>query len=181
MSRESISKKLRFDVFKRDGFQCQYCGSTPPSVVLEIDHIHPVSKGGKGQEDNLITSCFDCNRGKAAGLLTVAPQSVADKAAILAEKMAQLQAFQALQHEKWIKEEISINQVEDAFQVFFPDICFMPRFRESVRRFLQKMTVYEVSHAMNTACSKMYGYEKALKYFCGICWNIIKGDQDGSR
>ena len=38
--RVPMSKKMRFDVFKRDGFQCQYCGSTPPSVVLEVDHIH---------------------------------------------------------------------------------------------------------------------------------------------
>ncbi len=33
--RKPLSKKMRFDVFKRDGFQCQYCGAMPPNIVLE--------------------------------------------------------------------------------------------------------------------------------------------------
>ena len=61
----SLSKKTRFEIFKRDGFTCQYCGQRPPEVVLEVDHIHPSSKGGSDEELNLITSCFDCNRGKS--------------------------------------------------------------------------------------------------------------------
>lgn len=60
----SLSKKLRFEVFKRDSFTCQYCGEMAPGVVLEVDHIHPKSKGGEDDILNLITSCFDCNRGK---------------------------------------------------------------------------------------------------------------------
>jgi len=63
-SRKSLSKKLRFEVFKRDSFICQYCGKVAPNVVLEVDHIEPVSKGGSNDLLNLITSCFDCNRGK---------------------------------------------------------------------------------------------------------------------
>ncbi len=63
-NRKSISKKLRFEVFKRDSFICQYCGKVAPNVILEVDHIEPVSKGGSNDLLNLITSCFDCNRGK---------------------------------------------------------------------------------------------------------------------
>ena len=63
-SRKAISKKVRFSVFKRDLFTCQYCGRKSPDVVLEIDHIKPVCKGGDNSVINLITSCFDCNRGK---------------------------------------------------------------------------------------------------------------------
>jgi len=63
-SRKSFSKKLRFEVFKRDSFTCQYCGKVAPNVVLEVDHIEPVSKGGSNDLLNLITSCYDCNRGK---------------------------------------------------------------------------------------------------------------------
>ena len=62
--RTGITKKIRFEVFKRDSFTCQYCGREAPNVVLEIDHILPVSKGGKNDLLNLITSCRDCNRGK---------------------------------------------------------------------------------------------------------------------
>lgn len=44
--RKAISQTLRFEVFKRDLFTCQYCGKRAPDVVLEVDHIKPVSKGG---------------------------------------------------------------------------------------------------------------------------------------
>jgi len=64
--RKSISKKLRFDIFKRDEFVCQYCGSHPPSAILHVDHIHPVKEGGTNCNDNLITSCSLCNLGKSA-------------------------------------------------------------------------------------------------------------------
>ena len=45
--RKPISKKLRFEIFKRDKFTCQYCGKMAPDVVLEVDHIKPVCKGGQ--------------------------------------------------------------------------------------------------------------------------------------
>jgi 5-methylcytosine-specific restriction endonuclease McrA len=61
----AISKKRRFEVFKRDGFKCVYCGKSPPAVILEADHIEPKSKGGVDDINNLITACFDCNRGKS--------------------------------------------------------------------------------------------------------------------
>ena len=60
----AIQKKKRFEVFKRDGFQCAYCGRTHRAVGLECDHIEPKSKGGSDDINNLITACFDCNRGK---------------------------------------------------------------------------------------------------------------------
>lgn len=50
MKRKNISKGKRFDIFKRDGFTCQYCGKQPPGVVLHVDHITPVSKGGTNNE-----------------------------------------------------------------------------------------------------------------------------------
>ena len=94
MIRKPISKKLRFEIFKRDGYQCQYCGNTPPSVVLEVDHIHPVCEGGGNGEDNLITACFDCNRGKGKELLSVAPLNFAEKNKLLLEKEEQLKAYE---------------------------------------------------------------------------------------
>lgn len=65
LKRESISKRLRFEVFKRDSFTCQYCGKKAPDVVLHIDHIDPVSNGGRSEILNLITSCYSCNLGKS--------------------------------------------------------------------------------------------------------------------
>ncbi len=68
--REPLSKKTRFEVFKRDNFTCQYCGRKAPDIILECEHIHPVKHNGKSNIINLITSCRDCNRGKGATLLS---------------------------------------------------------------------------------------------------------------
>jgi len=65
MSREPIRKSVRFEVFKRDSFTCQYCGQKSPDVVLEIDHITPVSDGGTNDILNLVTACKACNSGKS--------------------------------------------------------------------------------------------------------------------
>jgi len=63
--RKSIPKSIRFEVFKRDLFTCQYCGKKAPDVILEIDHIVPVSKGGDNSIENLVSACKDCNSGKS--------------------------------------------------------------------------------------------------------------------
>jgi hypothetical protein len=74
-----VSKSVRFEVFARDAFTCQYCGQRPPEVILEVDHIHPHSKGGSDEIINLITACYDCNRGKRAKVISdVAPRPDAD-------------------------------------------------------------------------------------------------------
>ena len=62
--RLSLSKKLRFEVFKRDGFRCQYCGATAPEILLVVDYAHPVLEGGTNDLLNLRTSCKLCNAGK---------------------------------------------------------------------------------------------------------------------
>lgn len=68
--RKTIGKTLRFEVFKRDKFTCQYCGGKAPDVVLHVDHMRPVADGGKNDIMNLVTSCAGCNGGKGARLLT---------------------------------------------------------------------------------------------------------------
>jgi hypothetical protein len=91
--RQAISKRMRFEIFKRDSFTCQYCGKQSPDVVLHVDHIMPVSKGGKNTLINLITSCIDCNQGKS-------DKELSDDSAVkkqqkhlseLAERKAQIQ------------------------------------------------------------------------------------------
>jgi len=68
--RKGIPKNIRFEVFKRDQFKCQYCGSSAPEVLLQIDHINPVANGGNNEILNLITACFACNNGKRDKLLS---------------------------------------------------------------------------------------------------------------
>lgn len=66
--RDPISPKMRYEVLKRDNNQCLKCGASPTKenkVKLEIDHIVPVSKGGKNDMLNLQTLCHKCNLGKS--------------------------------------------------------------------------------------------------------------------
>jgi hypothetical protein len=62
--------RTRFLVLQRDGFKCVYCGRSPSDgTVLEVDHVHPRSKGGSDELHNLVTACWECNRGKGDLLL----------------------------------------------------------------------------------------------------------------
>jgi hypothetical protein len=65
-----VSKRTKFEVFKRDKFRCQYCGKGVPDVVLHVDHITPRSKAGRNDPLNLLTACAGCNLGKADILLS---------------------------------------------------------------------------------------------------------------
>jgi hypothetical protein len=95
--RKPISQSLRFDVLEKDNFTCQYCGAkaTDDSVLLEIDHIVPVSQGGGNNIENLTTSCKKCNMGKgvkklgAKKRLTLRQKEIRE----LEQKREQLEAY----------------------------------------------------------------------------------------
>ena len=55
----------RRNVFKRDGYMCQYCGCRPGSEELTIDHVVPRSRGGLSSWLNCVLACIDCNTRKA--------------------------------------------------------------------------------------------------------------------
>ena len=55
----------RRNVFKRDGYTCQYCGCRPGSEELTIDHVVPRSRNGLSSWTNCVLACIDCNTRKA--------------------------------------------------------------------------------------------------------------------
>lgn len=172
--RKPVSKKARFEVFKRDGFVCQYCGSTPPRVVLEVDHVNAVANGGGNDLDNLVTACFDCNRGKGARELSVAPATVAEKAALLGEKREQLRAYNELLEDLRVDVESAVFTIEQEF-VAGTGKHLLEKERDSIRnQFLPKLPEGELIDYMRKAVSKRGNPSQAWKYFCGICWNVIK-------
>ena len=172
----SISKKIRFEVFKRDGFQCAYCGKTPPDVILEVDHIQPKSKDGKDDIENLLTACFNCNRGKRNISLDKIPNKLYENLEILKQKEEQLKEYRKFILK--IRERINkdICTVEKKFQEYFPDKQFADHFKVSIKQFLSKLDLYDIIDAMEYSCLKFDESAIALKYFCGICWNNIKGE-----
>ncbi len=55
----------RRNLFKRDGYTCQYCGQQPGSEELTIDHVLPRSRGGVSSWENCVLACVECNKRKA--------------------------------------------------------------------------------------------------------------------
>lgn len=54
-------KFSRVNVFARDEFRCQYCGTKRPVHELNYDHVLPRVQGGQTIWENIVTSCYDCN------------------------------------------------------------------------------------------------------------------------
>lgn len=172
MKRKSLSKKVRFEVFKRDEFTCQYCGRHPPSVVLECDHITPVAEGGDNDPDNLVTACFDRNRGKGARSLTAVPQSLAEKAAAIAEAEAQLAGYSAIRAAKRDRLEREVWDVIDA--LLGERRCTHAQFG-SVKMFVERLGFHDTLDAAEIARAAVsWRGERRFKYFCGVCWNKIR-------
>jgi hypothetical protein len=170
--RKGISKKTRFEVFKRDGFRCQYCGAHPPGVLLHVDHIKAVAAGGVNDMDNYVTACEPCNLGKGARDLSVVPQSLSDKAALVAEREEQLQGYSSILEAKRQRIE---DETWRVLAVMFPGETSVPRKdHASVKMFIEKMGVHPVLDAADIAMSARVSRFKVFRYFCGICWNKVR-------
>lgn len=175
--RIQVGKRLRFEIFKRDGFTCQYCGQHPPSVVLEPDHIKPASKGGTNDSSNLVTACFDCNRGKSDILLSSIPESLRLHAQRIKEAEEQLRGYQEIIQSKVDRLEGETWKVVEILE------CgrFDSRDFNSIKRFIEKLGFHAVKEAMENAVNhanvSRYGI---FKYFCGTCWNLIRPERQRS-
>jgi 5-methylcytosine-specific restriction endonuclease McrA len=72
--RALMTAKLRNFIKSRDSHTCRYCSvslAAEPHLLLEVDHVVPVSKGGPTTEENLQTLCWRCNRTKSNKVLPV--------------------------------------------------------------------------------------------------------------
>lgn len=178
--RKPISKRTRFEVFKRDSFTCQYCGATPPSVILHVDHIDPVANGGKNSIDNLVTACESCNQGKSDVLLSCVPKSLKEKAEEIKEREAQIKGFNKILVGK-------ANRIESetwSVAAILEGVERLPEYRKdrlrSIRYFLEKIPFQIVSEAADFTNSRWGRIsDRAFRYFCGICWNRIREDPNG--
>lgn len=174
-TRKPISKKVRFGVFKRDEFTCQYCGRTPPAVVLEVDHILAVSKGGDNAEHNLLTACFDCNNGKGPGTIKAPMVDLTDRMRVLKEKTAQALAYNKMLLKERMAAEDATQRIADIYAEGFDGWKLTTSARTSIVRFLGKLPEVRVAESMELAVSRMEA-KHAFRYFCGVCWRMIKDD-----
>lgn len=61
-----VSKRMRYEVLRRDGYACRYCGTRGAEAALVVDHVTPRALGGKDEPSNLVTACEPCNTGKSS-------------------------------------------------------------------------------------------------------------------
>jgi hypothetical protein len=169
----AVSKKKRFEVFKRDKFVCQYCGQSPPDVILECDHIAPRCEGGSDDYSNLITSCFDCNRGKSGNLLGDSDCNRVQELQL--EQIAQLAAFNRMliASEETLKDQQAWLAKTVAENMDWIDLD--DHEKKSLALFARKLTITEIVEASQKAGSKrISGNSARWRYFCGVCWGRIK-------
>lgn len=177
-ARKPISKKTRFDVFKRDLFVCQYCGAHPPSVILHVDHINPVADGGQNDIDNLITSCEPCNLGKGARSLTDVPKSLKERASEVEERELQIQGYNAILQAKADRIEDEAWLVASALECQKRIDSYPRADLLSIKRFLGLLPLSEVIEAAEiTAAQGPTNPKRYFRYFCAVCWNKVRASQ----
>lgn len=163
IQRKAISKKLRFEVFKRDSFRCQYCGASAPEAILHVDHIHPVSKGGDNDITNLITSCVDCNQGKKDRLLSDNATVAKQKAQLdeLNQKREQLEMMLTWRKELKRLDETALKSAREAWAEIADPYQANEKGAETLRKLINKFGLSMVLDAI----------EKSQRY--------IQYDKDG--
>lgn len=175
---------LRFEVFKRDGFTCQYCGRKTPDVVLEADHVIPVAQGGGDEIENLVTACWDCNRGKGAESLDArAPvRDIVETTDAIREREAQLRAFHEAGESLREYEEARLNQARNHWFTAFGETELrkseVPRHGD-FKRWVSVLGVPETMDAIEITSDKFpHGPSwDAVRYFIGVCRSKEAGSE----
>jgi hypothetical protein len=188
--RKAISKRIRFEIFKRDSFKCQYCGACAPEVLLQIDHIEPVSKGGNNDASNLITACVACNAGKTNKTL--------DDNSVLSKQRVQMEELQE-RHEqiemmmRWKKglknlKEDALDRLCSYWEELAPGFVVTLNGKRDIAKWLRKFSLEELIHGMDIASEQYLKFEedgavtdeswdKAFSKIPGIC-RVNRESQD---
>lgn len=167
--RKNLSQKIRFEVFKRDRFTCQYCGRKAPEVVLQCDHIKPVSKGGTNDLLNLLTSCKDCNSGKSN--IELDDNTILSKQhhqlELLQERREQielvLQWTESLENFEEEKVKILIHYIEQRIKPY----TLVNNSSNFIASLLRKFTIEELMNGIDIGTQKYLRYDtqgQALHY-----------------
>lgn len=149
--RKTLSKKVRFEVFKRDSFKCQYCGAAAPEAILVVDHIDPLSKDGADEMVNYITACQPCNAGKSDRKLDDSTTLQKQKAQLdeLNQRREQLEMM--MQWRSGMKDlnEMQVEEVTTAWKDAAPGWNLNDKGLKEVRAFLRKYGLAKVLDAID--------------------------------
>lgn len=169
-----VSKRLRFEILRRDNHTCKYCGAKgTDDKPLTIDHVTPEALGGTDDPANLVAACADCNAGKSS----VPPGAplVDDVAGVaLRWSAAMKRAAEELAKQADDREEFYAEFRQAWYSGNLPG-----DWTENLDRFLNaglpKDTILRMCKVAQNKRGAM-GYR--WSYFCGCCWNRIRELQD---
>lgn len=179
----AVSRRLRFEILRRDGHTCRYCGAQAPDVVLTVDHVVAVALGGGDDPTNLVTACQPCNAGKSSIAADSPLVADVDAAAMLWAKAidrvneARRMEFDGLQ--------ILLAQF-DAIWVgwHYADGSPIERdedWRTSVDRFLNHgLEMRELEYLVREAMT-FQGARDPWRVFCSKAWRVIGDRQEDAR
>jgi len=181
----SVTRRLRFEILRRDNHTCRYCGASAPDVKLTVDHVVPVALGGGDEPSNLVTACQGCNAGKSS-ITPDAPivEAVSDDTLRWARAMEQAAAMQAADHQRWVAYRSEFERAWFAWRtnngegeyVEIPD-----DWERTVNAFFAArldiaIVTDTVDRAMRSATwNRQYS---EFKLFAGICWKLIRERQE---
>lgn len=181
----AVSKRLRYEILRRDNNTCRYCGASAPEVALTIDHVVPVALGGTDDPTNLVAACKDCNAGKTSSSPD-APlvADVQEKALRWSAAMEQAVANRAAERQPMIDYCV-------AFEAKWNEYCFGsyrdPVWPEggadSIERFYKAgLPLDELTRALAISMDRprVDRYEK-FRYMCGIGWSVLTEIQEAAQ
>lgn len=155
--RTQVRKSVRFEVFKRDSFACQYCGAKAPEAVLHVDHINPVSNGGDNEIINLVTACQDCNLGKSDRLLDDDSAIMKQREQIerLSERREQLEMMLKWRDEAKEADDMLLEVIEDAILENIDGRSITESGYRSIKQWSRKFSVNDILDAVELAAENM--------------------------
>jgi len=177
------SRRLRFEILRRDNFTCRYCGASAPHTALAIDHVIPVVLGGGDDPTNLVTACIDCNAGKTSMPADAALVAEVDATAMLFARAMERAAVEA--RARIADEEALLADFDDEWTAWKSHGQVANRdgaWRASVIQWVSLgLNMDDLVYAIRKAMESQARFENVWKYFCGVCWQMIADRQERAR
>jgi hypothetical protein len=175
----AASKRLRFEILRRDGHTCRYCGAKSPDVPLRVDHVVPVALGGSDDPSNLVTACEPCNTGKSS-VPADAPlvNDVAEKALKWSAAMRLVAEERALQRSRSKKRYADFREEWDSWTNWRGDPFPMAdAWRITVDQLLNAgLHMDDLIELVDVAMSAKA--KDTWRYWCGCCWTRLRQMQE---
>lgn len=191
----AVSRRLRFEILRRDGHTCRYCGGSAPEVKLTVDHVVPTALGGTDDPSNLVTACTDCNGGKSANSPTeavvaqVAQDALRWSAAIKtvsdqrsADRSGQEEAVRRFR-DNWMFQyerhhhSMCTDHADDWCPFELPS-----NYGSTIGELLTAgLSTDDLIEAIKQSWGQDFRIRSYWKYFCGVAWQMVKTQLDAAR